>query len=59
MEEVAPLARGSLLPPPSTLAQEALALVSGIDREGLILLEGGALLGDSRLLFDLADERNT
>lgn len=59
VEEVAPLARGSLLPPPSTLAPEALPLVSGIDREGLILLEGGALLGDSRLVFDLADERNT
>lgn len=59
VEEVAPLARGALLPPPATLAPESLELVSGIDREGLILLEGRALLGDSRLVFDLADERNT
>lgn len=58
-EEVAALARDALLPPPTTLAPEARELVSGIDREGLILLEGRALLGDSRLVFDLADERNT
>jgi purine-binding chemotaxis protein CheW len=58
VEEVAPLAPGALLPPPEALG-EAGALVSGIDREGLILLEGGALLGDSRLVFDLADERST
>lgn len=57
--EVTHLARASLLNPPSTLAPEGLELVSGIDREGLILLEGGALLKDSRLVFDLTDERNT
>lgn len=59
VEEVAPLARGSLLPPPSTLVPEGQELVAGIDREGLILLQGGALLGNSRLVFELADERNT
>lgn len=58
VEEVAPLSAGTLLPPPPTLAPEGRALVSGIDREGLILLEGAALLGDSRLVFDLADEGN-
>ncbi len=59
VEEVAPLARGTLLPPPATLAPQSREWVSGIDREGRILLEGTALLGDSRLVFDLADERNT
>ncbi len=56
VEEVAPLAPGALLPPPAVLAGAG-ALVSGIDAEGLILLEGGALLGDSRLVFDLVEER--
>lgn len=55
VEEVVPLAAHALLPPPVTLAG---ALVSAIDREGLILLEGRALLEDSRLVFDLADGRD-
>lgn len=58
VEEVAPLARDTLLPPPSTLSPEGRELMSGIDREGLILLEGDTLLGDSRLVFTLDDERN-
>lgn len=58
VEEVAPLTRAALLPPPPTLAPEGRELVSGIDREGLILLEGEALLGDSRLVFDLDGERD-
>jgi purine-binding chemotaxis protein CheW len=56
VEEVALLPRDSLLPPPATLAAEAVRLVSGIHREGTLLLEGEALLGDSRLIFDLTDE---
>jgi len=56
VEEVALLPRDTLLPPPATLAAEAVKLVSGIHREGTLLLEGEALLGDSRLIFDLTDE---
>jgi purine-binding chemotaxis protein CheW len=55
VEEVASLARAGLLPPPPAL-EDARGLVSGIDREGRVLLEGDALLGDSRLVFDLSDE---
>lgn len=56
VEEVALISRDALLPPPATLAAEAARLVSGIHREGTLLLEGEALLGDSRLVFDLTDE---
>jgi purine-binding chemotaxis protein CheW len=56
VEEVVLLPRDTLLPPPATLAAEAVKLVSGIHREGTLLLEGEALLGDSRLIFDLTDE---
>jgi purine-binding chemotaxis protein CheW len=59
VEEVRPLAHASLLPPPPTLGPEAQALVSGITRAGVIVLEGPALLGDGRLFFDFADERMT
>jgi purine-binding chemotaxis protein CheW len=58
VEEVAPLTRAALLPAPPSLAPEGRELVSGIDREGLILLEGDALLGDSRLVFNLDGERD-
>jgi purine-binding chemotaxis protein CheW len=56
VEEVVLLPRDTLLPPPATLPAEAVRLVSGIHREGTLLLEGEALLGDSRLVFDLTDE---
>ena len=56
VEEVLHLAREELLPPPAALEAETQGLVSGIHREGLILLEGEALLKDSRLFFDIADE---
>jgi len=56
VEEVVLLPRDTLLPPPATLAAEAVKLVSGIHREGTLLLEGEALLGDSRLVFELSDE---
>ena len=56
VEEVVLLSRDTLLPPPATLAAEATRLVSGIHREGTLLLEGEALLSDSRLVFDLTDE---
>lgn len=55
-EEVAPLERGALLPVPPSISPEGRELVLGIDRDGLILLEGSALLGDSRLVFDLSAE---
>ncbi|NPC86527.1 chemotaxis protein CheW, partial [Pyxidicoccus fallax] len=32
------------------------ALVSAAEPDGTLLLEGEALLGDSRLVFDLSDE---
>jgi purine-binding chemotaxis protein CheW len=56
VEEVVFLPREGLLPPPASLEAEARGLVSSIHREGLILLEGEALLKDSRLFFDIADE---
>ncbi|WP_224244849.1 chemotaxis protein CheW [Hyalangium gracile] len=56
VEEVTLLSRDALLPPPGTLSAEAAALVSGIHRDGTLLLEGAALLGDSRLIFDVSDE---
>ncbi len=56
VEEVVLLPRETLLPPPATLDAEAARLVSGIHREGTLLLEGEALLSDSRLVFDLTDE---
>jgi purine-binding chemotaxis protein CheW len=56
VEEVTLLSRDTLLPAPATLAAEAVRLVSGIHREGTLLLEGEALLGDSRLVFDLTGE---
>jgi purine-binding chemotaxis protein CheW len=59
VEEVVPLPREGLLPPPAALEAEARGLVSSIHREGLILLEGEALLKDSRLFFDIADEGNS
>ncbi|WP_224362554.1 chemotaxis protein CheW [Hyalangium versicolor] len=58
VEEITLLPRDALLPPPSTLPAEAAALVSGIHREGTLLLEGAALLRDSRLIFDLSEEGN-
>jgi purine-binding chemotaxis protein CheW len=56
VEEVFHLPREGLLPPPAALEAETRGLVSSIHREGLILLEGEALLRDSRLFFDIADE---
>jgi purine-binding chemotaxis protein CheW len=56
VDEVTLLPRDALLPAPATLPAEAAALVSGIHREGFLLLEGEALLSDSRFIFDLSDE---
>ncbi|HYI02498.1 chemotaxis protein CheW [Hyalangium sp.] len=56
VEEVASLPRDTLLAPPAALGAESGGLVSGVQREGLLLLEAEALLKDSRLIFDLADE---
>ncbi|HEX8699980.1 MAG TPA: chemotaxis protein CheW [Myxococcaceae bacterium] len=56
VEEVVHLPREGLLPPPASLEAETQGLVSSIHREGLIVLEGEALLKDSRLFFDIADE---
>lgn len=55
VEEVTFLSREALLPPPAALASDV-GWVSGIHRDGTILLEGEALLGDSRLVFDLSEE---
>ncbi|MCE9671002.1 chemotaxis protein CheW [Myxococcus stipitatus] len=56
VEEVTLLSSQDLLPPPATLADEGLGLVSAADRDGTLLLDGAALLGDGRLMFDLSDE---
>jgi purine-binding chemotaxis protein CheW len=56
VEQVRLLSRATLLPAPPSLSEREQALVSGIDTEGVIVLEGEALLGDSRLVFDLINE---
>ncbi|WNG51262.1 chemotaxis protein CheW [Archangium minus] len=57
VEEVLILSRDTLLPPPPVLDTRERTLVSGISRDGIIVLEGEALLGDGRLFFDLSEER--
>ena len=56
VEQVRLLSRARLLPAPPSLSEREQALVSGIDTDGIIVLEGEALLGDSRLVFDLINE---
>ncbi|MFP2912830.1 chemotaxis protein CheW, partial [Pyxidicoccus sp. 3LFB2] len=53
VEEVALLKGRALLPPPTTVDTD---LVSAAEEDGTLVLEGEALLGDSRLVFDLSDE---
>ena len=57
VEEVFEVSRDSLLPAPAALGAQERTLVAGITREGVMVLEGEALLRDGRLFFDLADER--
>ncbi|WP_309892345.1 chemotaxis protein CheW [Archangium sp.] len=57
VEEVLLVSRDTLLPAPATLGNQERALVSGISREGIIVLEGAALLEDGRLFFDISEER--
>ncbi|HEX8822053.1 MAG TPA: chemotaxis protein CheW [Archangium sp.] len=57
VEEVRLVSRDTLLPPPAVLATGERTLVSGISRDGIIVLEGEALLGDGRLFFDISEER--
>jgi purine-binding chemotaxis protein CheW len=57
VEEVLLVSRDTLLPAPPTLGNQERALVSGINRDGIIVLEGEALLEDGRLFFDLSEER--
>ncbi|WP_338863111.1 chemotaxis protein CheW [Myxococcus stipitatus] len=56
VQEVTQVSSQELLPAPVALADDAGSLVFAADREGNLLLEGEALLGDSRLVFDLSDE---
>ncbi|MCP3099634.1 chemotaxis protein CheW [Myxococcus sp. K15C18031901] len=56
VEEVTLVSSQDLLPPPATLADEAAGLVFAAERDGVLLLEGAALLADGRLTFDLSDE---
>ncbi len=56
VEEVTLLAGNTLLAPPSALDDVAGNLVSAADRDGTLVLDGDALLGDSRLMFDLSGE---
>jgi purine-binding chemotaxis protein CheW len=58
VEEVRLLARDTLLAPPPALGAQERTLVSGISRDGIIVLEGEALLGDGRLFFDFSEERS-
>ncbi|RKI07180.1 chemotaxis protein CheW [Corallococcus sp. AB030] len=54
--EVAVLTVTELLPAPSSLEEEAGALVSGVSPDGTLVLEGEALLADERLVFELSEE---
>ncbi|RKG98012.1 chemotaxis protein CheW [Corallococcus sp. CA047B] len=54
--EVAVLTGTELLPAPPSLDEEAGALVSGVSPDGTLVLEGEALLGDGRLVFELSEE---
>ncbi|RKH94700.1 chemotaxis protein CheW [Corallococcus sp. AB038B] len=54
--EVAVLSGTELLPAPSSLEEEAGALVSGVSPDGTLVLEGEALLADERLVFELSEE---
>lgn len=56
VQEVTQVSSLDLLPTPDGLIDTAGALVFAADRDGTLLLEGDALLGDSRLMFDLSDE---
>ncbi|ATB29223.1 chemotaxis protein CheW [Melittangium boletus] len=57
VEEVLSVSRDALLPPPPALGAQERTLVAGLTREGIIVLEGEALLRDGRLFFDLSEER--
>jgi purine-binding chemotaxis protein CheW len=57
VEEVLLVSRDALLPAPAALGTQERSLVSGISRDGIIVLEGDALLGDGRLFFDISEER--
>jgi len=57
VEQVRLLSRARLLPAPPSLSEREQALVSGIDTDGIIVLEGAALLEDGRLFFDISEER--
>ena len=54
--EVAVLTGTELLPAPPSLEEEAGALVAGVSPDGTLVLEGEALLGDDRLVFELSEE---
>lgn len=54
--EVAVLTGTELLPAPPSLEEEAGALVAGVSPDGTLVLEGEALLGDGRLVFELSEE---
>ncbi|MHA7634478.1 chemotaxis protein CheW [Corallococcus sp. M7] len=54
--EVVVLTGTELLPAPPSLEEEAGALVSGVSPDGTLVLEGEALLGDERLVFELSEE---
>ncbi|NBD09989.1 chemotaxis protein CheW [Corallococcus silvisoli] len=56
VSEVAVLTGTELLPAPPSLEEEAGALVSGVSPDGTLVLEGEALLGDERLVFELSEE---
>ncbi|MCY1082560.1 chemotaxis protein CheW [Archangium lansingense] len=58
VEEVLVLARDTLLAPPPALGAQERTLVSGISRDGIIVLEAETLLGDGRLFFDFSEERS-
>jgi purine-binding chemotaxis protein CheW len=57
VEEVLSVSRDTLLAPPGALGAQERSLVAGLTPEGIIVLEGEALLRDGRLFFDLSEER--
>ena len=59
VEEVLSVSREALLAPPGALGPQERSLVAGLTSEGIIVLEGEALLRDGRLFFDLSEERTS
>jgi len=55
-DEVVSVAADAVHPPPAHLAKDERAFVRGVTADGLVVLDGPALLSDPRLFFDHSEE---